>query len=58
MDHPEAVVAFFLQRIKDVTSLVSKRHIVEKNILKKKLMFWIPIMMRNISYPPQMICES
>ena len=33
MDHPEAVVAFFLNRIKNVTSLVSKRHIVEKNIL-------------------------
>ena len=33
MYHPEAVVAFFLNRIKNVTSLVSKRHIVEKNIL-------------------------
>ena len=34
MDHPEAVVTSLLHRIKEVSSLVTKGHIVEEDILK------------------------
>ena len=36
MDHPEAVVAPLLHRIKEVASLVPKGNIVEENVLKKR----------------------
>ena len=37
MNHPETVVTPLLDRIKEVTSLVPKGHIVEKNILKTEV---------------------